>query len=779
MAGAAGFAIPTVEGEESCAPSTAHGLTGSPESTRLTTLPLPRSSDGLTGSPAMAGDEAIQDEKTSSSSNSSADSSDLDYDLQNGNDSESTVTQCSEASSDEESEGDSTKSGLVRPRAKGNMATIVSDAEMLMMPVRPLCGLCPRISCFEELPCHPRKICISEGQKRAAKVWLQELDDIRLPSPPPQSRFSSEPHERFPTMSSSEYHKIDCWSRQRAKQHIVQNAAKAIGKQAKKLLREQEEDLTVSTLRALCRKSHDERSALDLDFICKYLCDKFKSFFTDMSHQLLEDVTRSLKADRFHSGETMWELGDPAQDVYFLISGRVSIVQGVTSDTGACKRGRIVSAPACIGAEDILKDGFNEHFQFIEAPALLRKRSVLVEKTVDVLVLDQQTLEMLAAQQKIREDDYKRELLFKFLGQSKSVSALLTKTDLFDLEEFLRPKVLFPEQLAPSLEEARISIVVSGEVQLRKKGRFMGMLGPGGIVGDDVLYGIPYRHSVYCDSSKVKCLTILAKDYLEHVLKRTTIIDEAPKDIENHTQSSQICPRSMIKAVQAEIQAKNEVRDLQAHEWKKLQPKIHPSRTMPVSPCKPFVTPSASGVVSHVEVGFPTESDLFPSAYRTLIKQTPKVAFQRHIAAEPEPIAVLGLRRMKPAGAGKFDPTASKASLATVATTATWSSTGQQTMSSRHSRKDSSTGSVHLTQKGVAWPQRQRLEEIHNFHVARGGMEEDLDGSPLPDSIPAAGRSVLMVCRQAPKGSHIDHKRNVAECVAKYSVWGASRSRGS
>eukprot|EP00746_Dinoflagellata_sp_MGD_P124347 gnl/MRDRNA2_/MRDRNA2_58937_c1_seq1.p1 gnl/MRDRNA2_/MRDRNA2_58937_c1~~gnl/MRDRNA2_/MRDRNA2_58937_c1_seq1.p1 ORF type:complete len:784 (+),score=121.83 gnl/MRDRNA2_/MRDRNA2_58937_c1_seq1:153-2504(+) len=696
-----------------------------------------------------------QSERPGSGANSDSDSDTDSMSGEDKSDSGTTATLASDPdSSDEEDDIEEKK----RKKIKNFMDTTVAH-----MPVDPLCGKCPRVSCLEELPVFPSKI-RSSGPV-AKSTWTHELHEIRIPTPPPPSRFSLDPHESFPTISNFGHTRMDCWTRHVAKYKSMSTATDAIGKHAKRLMRDQQEDLTVATLRHLGRKNSEDRTMFEVDFLRKYLCNSMGAFFSDMPSKLLDNVCRSLKSERFSTGDVIWELGDPAVCVYLLINGVVKLVQGSARDAGACKRGKLLEAPACVGAEDIFKGGFNEHFEFVDEEGRFRRRSVTVIKPVDMLTLDRETLQMIAAYRQEVVEDQKRALLHKYVPQAKSDTQLLMKTHFFAIEDFVRPKFLFLEHGTPSIDEARVYILVAGEVQLKQRGRFAGMQGPGALLGADVLHGIPYRHSCHCDSFNVQCLSILAKDYLEVVLKRTTLIDEPPQDVESKSEASKVCPRQIIKAHHDQIKAQDDANDLRALEWKKTQHRSHPIRKMPISPCKPFITPSTTGVVSHVDVSYPTECDLFPSAYRALIKQTSKISNTNIGSSEP---IILGLKRMKPAP-GKVDLTASKASLATVATTATWSSGGHQSTSSLRSRNNSSaTGSVRLMQntKGTGWPHREE-------------MEEDISTSAVPVSVHAAGRTVLMLCKQAPRGHTVDYEENVTACIAKYSVWGASRTRGA
>lgn len=330
---------------------------------------------------------------------------------------------------------------------------------------------------------------------------------------------------------------------------------------------------------------------------------------------------------------------------------------------------------------------------------------------------------------------------------------------------------------------------MTGEVRLKKKGCFISMLGPGAVLGTDVLHGIPYRHTYQCDSREVEVLTILAKDYLEVVLKKTSLLDEPPQDFdESQSQATTIDPRQAIRDAHNQIKARDNAIEFRAQQWKQVQHRSHPNRKIPISTCKPFIkTQSTSSVISHTDVSYPTESDLFPLSARALIKQPGKLSVLAEdvIAGESEPV-ILGLKRMK-ATAGKLMD--SKASLATVATTATnnttttWSSGGHQTISRDASmnslRNSSTTGNVW---KGNIWSRnisKQLSSSVQKMHVAR---QDDVSIMPTPGTIPAAGRTVLMLCKQAPKGGKSDCDNithNIAQRIAKYSVWGASRTRGA
>lgn len=77
-------------------------------------------------------------------------------------------------------------------------------------------------------------------------------------------------------------------------------------------------------------------------------------FLRDVSPASLAQVTRIAKRERFDEGDSIYQLGDPAKDLFIVESGRIRFALGVGNRGGTS--GSVISEGQVVGWAAVLED---------------------------------------------------------------------------------------------------------------------------------------------------------------------------------------------------------------------------------------------------------------------------------------------------------------------------------------------------------------------------------------------------------------------------------------
>lgn len=493
-----------------------------------------------------------------------------------------------------------------------------------------------------------------------------------------------------------------------------------------------------------------------------FLMEKLKTFelLESVPSELLPAVAKQLKVCQTESANEIFHQGQAVLGIHILLYGEVELKAESDAQEGAAL---IPSVWLSSGAAILQGDYFEEHSQsFLPLPEDRRRFSRTAvakcdddDPTVSVvtLMLPLAGFHMIRQHFRDLEDREKVELLTTFVASTLKLApqALKRNCDLFELEVKPKSDVLLQQNLQPSLKQARMMLLIEGQVHLMRlkkssksrHGSVKELVGRGYLLGEASLYGEPFPHYAICVTARVKFMSFRTADYLEKLLYRSAILERPlassddgrgaalpAKDAEAQDVVRELAEQAREHARGAAFSASakgarvaRDAQQMRAVHWKSATHRSHVPRARPPAAASwarsravAAPLPGVSRAAPKEVECYPNELDLFPSVLRAAL--------------------------------------ASEQSTTTLGSACTPESTELSRISAE------SSGALQLLDARVArkTEDAHRLAAVHRAHAEHGVHVEDADGgpSPLPGprawtpgmrlATPVPGAALLLSC---------------------------------
>lgn len=274
--------------------------------------------------------------------------------------------------------------------------------------------------------------------------------------------------------------------------------------------RESKDELETGALRLFVQKAPEKRRPHENQLILQFLAGR--EFFRDLSEVMLKEISVRLRHVRYDPDDTVLAQGQPAHGIALVIRG---IITGVVD----------YSRGAVLGLDDILED---------RAVLTLRSDPVWAASLTagplgaEVMFLAKNDLVPIFQDASMRERMWVlRDIFPQTRGKKPQDLCALSRVerdgqrvpivDLFQVGEVPRHHVFFTAG-ENAEADARISIVLSGSVQMKASGRVRHEASTGAVLGEEAWMRRAYQTTAVCVSAKCRIMSIAVSDFVEQFL---------------------------------------------------------------------------------------------------------------------------------------------------------------------------------------------------------------------------------------------------------------------
>jgi len=356
---------------------------------------------------------------------------------------------------------------------------------------------------------------------------------------------------------------ITRWAISHGKQQYIDLSARAHA-MIPKSTQQFRQALAFTTVGQLIRKAKDAEQVLspaEYYYLKGKLCEL--PVMSKVPDNQFDNVISEMTVRSFASGATVTKQGDEIDGLYILVQGQLDM-QHQDPRIDRCIRSK-KQAPCVLFADEILDE--EDPRPFVLTPgvaddtcegdqATFPRTAVAFDVQVMLLFVPLDTLRDLSGKARELEVVERDHLVTTFFPNAGRVlpSSCIKNREAFSLRDYRKDAVILQERSKPPLADAKVHIIVSGEVVMtiakratrdknQKKVMFDGgeaasttQHGPGTLLGDDALYGEPYHSTVVAISGIVRTLTVSAADYLHKLLSRSAPMERPveEREIEQH-----------------------------------------------------------------------------------------------------------------------------------------------------------------------------------------------------------------------------------------------------
>eukprot|EP00933_Yihiella_yeosuensis_P075850 TRINITY_DN8539_c0_g1_i1.p1 TRINITY_DN8539_c0_g1~~TRINITY_DN8539_c0_g1_i1.p1 ORF type:complete len:842 (+),score=156.25 TRINITY_DN8539_c0_g1_i1:55-2580(+) len=358
---------------------------------------------------------------------------------------------------------------------------------------------------------------------------------------------------------------------------------------------------------ALFRKLVDGTISEQEDY---YLMSRLRTlpFLDKVPEHLFRKVVESLQPENFSPGQELFYQHEEADCIYILLEGEVELRSEIGADaldSGADNS--VKEAPLALLVEDVIQVDQAKSRPFLPRAEEHRIRSRTVQASarsdssgiVVSLIVPMESIILVSMHFRGIEAQDRADLVNVFFAKCCRIQPAICKkfAHVFDVETFSKSHVLVQEGTKPDLNDAKLYLIIEGEVQLLFPGarkKVGGLLrrgkvrketaGRGKFLGDAVLYGEWHGHSVVC-TKETQVLTLLARHHLHFLLGKQTFLERPPgyvpnayhKDDSSDREDAVKGRKELVQKVMAEtkksLRLTNDLKELQSKEWKMLCPR--------------------------------------------------------------------------------------------------------------------------------------------------------------------------------------------------------------
>lgn len=523
------------------------------------------------------------------------------------------------------------------------------------------------------------------------RKWTMLLKELKLPGNPTTSAFEgcgldnddersqflckdSEKPVVLHSLTPWEITRIECWAIQHVKKQYLDICVLAHA-EAPVSQNKHRENMHSSTICQLVRKA--AKKQLD-DVEWAFMIAKLRHYplLRDLPKGMLEDIAEELDVRTYARGSKVFEMTDIVDGIYILVQGDAELTDGDVDTMGAGPN--VKSAPSVILLEDVVQTNTPTR-PFLLKPVDQRVRSRTVRAWDDddastmamMLWLPFSVIAKAASYHRKREAHDRIDLIVKLFAPALRLDKAACERNcaLFELETFSRDFAILQQGSKPSMDQARLGMIVEGEVRLvrhDKKSQKQGVnkrfafdftpaakdrVGPGKVLGESALYGEPFPHYAMVLSQKCTVLTVKVSDFFEKLLMRPAVPLEKPLicagTILFNTQDGRVAEKetekreteSIEKGVESAAKPGSELQGqglrelrvaldnsaVKASEWKTV-PSKHMLKWRQPPACRPHKTISATSrndldFQQIPDLNYPKDFDLFPSAQRSVLAE--------------------------------------------------------------------------------------------------------------------------------------------------------------
>lgn len=517
--------------------------------------------------------------------------------------------------------------------------------------------------------------------KENPRQWTNKLEALALPARQKHSMFDGcraqegddrrmsslcTDEDRPPVLhrlTRWEVSRLECWAIQHVKKQYLDVCVLAHA-QAPTMTSQHRENMHNVTICQLVRKANKkELDEIEWAFMIAKL--SHVPLLRDLPKGMLEQYAELLDVRTFSRGAVVFERADEIDGIYILVQGHAEVVASDNMALGAGGQS-VKAAPSVILLEDVVQ-------KVPKRPFLLKPLDDLDERlrTRTVKAWDDDSASSLAmflwlpldvivqASHYWRKKEARErvDLICKRFAPALRLDKNICEKHcgLFEIESFPKNYAILQQGSKPTMEQARLGMIVEGEVRLVWRDRrplgspkkspvnSKDIVGPGKVLGESALYGEPFPHYAMVSTETVQVLTLKVVDFFEKLLARPAVPLDKPlicagtllfKDQENMIDN---CEKgeyrvkvdntkrsNLIYESQQELRVASDKAAVQAKEWKTLSSKCMVKVRKPPAcgPLKAISALSDAHDASHfapTDLGYPRDLDLFPSAQRSML----------------------------------------------------------------------------------------------------------------------------------------------------------------
>lgn len=504
--------------------------------------------------------------------------------------------------------------------------------------------------------------------------WAKALESLTFPNAPLRSRFigcgtGGDDRDNFlckdekmppvlRRLTPFEIALLECWTIQHVKSLYSEIHARA-NLDAPMSGNRYQENMHSATICQLVRKANkNELDEVEHAFMIARL-EKLP-LFCDLPEGLIQTVAPKIEAHTFNKGTVIFERGTKVDGMYILVQGDVEFSEDAldTLEDGS----GVKAAPAVLCLEDVCTPNKERLFLLKPASQRIRSRTAWISDSDDaesmatILWVPLSVIVKAANIFRRREAKDRIDLINELFAPAMRLDRRLCEKycHLFDLEIFAKSYAILQQGSCPSMDTARIFMVVEGEVHLVRLEKSKGIpnkaikdtVGCGKLLGENALYAEPSPHYAMCHTDPVKVLSIRVWDFFEKLLQRSpsTPLDKpliCAGTWENRAGANDAGPEVVEFLSKAKLKEKtrkckelaiqtsrdfrisNDNSVVKATEWKTVKSKCMLNWRLPPS-TRPNKAVSGNDIeepyfFQEPDLNYPRDSDLYPSAQRSII----------------------------------------------------------------------------------------------------------------------------------------------------------------
>lgn len=418
-------------------------------------------------------------------------------------------------------------------------------------------------------------------KKHTNKSW----DDLVLPEELERSFFSRQPHARLPFLTCAKGFELEVGILQhKVKWPIMKDVIEHMGATAfTERVREMREDCERSTLRLIVGKPMHHRSFEESVHLIGYL--RKRLFFRDLSITVLNEITKHLKILKYPQGGVIYTKGKNMSGIFILLKGVVAFPdevqvkatekapktppygsEGDESPTRRRRRSAVVhdehqlfieeehetldvkinevsndevsGGGNVIGVSELLDD---HHWPVPPRTTRVHLSSAVACNIVEAIFLPADKLLPLLEEEALREKiAVLQEWFPPTKGWQEKILNLPSRVErdgkrlpihaLFDISNLARNTVMHQGGERLPLDVARVSVVITGQVNFKARWRLVDTGSDGVVLGEEALRGEAYAHTVMVSSPRAKIMSIKVCDYItqfEHGRMQNAQLDKS------------------------------------------------------------------------------------------------------------------------------------------------------------------------------------------------------------------------------------------------------------
>jgi len=449
-----------------------------------------------------------------------------------------------------------------------------------------------------------------------SQLIVGEIEELELLGTMTRSRFSAEPYDGpdrkmteegddldseaisvppiLKTLETRQVSNLDRFCQNHAKQIYIKSSAAQNVVHAKEGKRAKNVFTFGSVLQLLKGKQDGTNSEQENYFLMSRL--KQAPLLSDIPEHLLEDVVSKISGQIFASGSLVFRESDEAETIVVCLQGEIELTSEGKDQLAA---DLTKEAPVTLCPEDVIDKQVEKSRPFLLRPADQRMRSrtakaaggVDASPTASCLIFPIEALEIVSKHYRAIEARERWQLVGEFFAKSLRVSPQVCAKhqQIFDVQDFPRSHVFFQAGSKPKLEDAKLYLVVAGELQIIYPPRKVGVLGRrkgkakkeicgrGKFIGDAAIFGESYPYSVVT-TKDTKVLVLLASDYLHKIMNRLHLLSRPegyadqgpPSDDEEDPADRRKRAQAVIDKTMASARMKHDNKLVRETHWKRV-----------------------------------------------------------------------------------------------------------------------------------------------------------------------------------------------------------------